>query len=69
MDGFPLILNCRFGSVGVGMLLESGEDLQNPSVQSDARHSSWGRRSGSWEIAPDVVAMNAAAAQNRSNNQ
>ncbi|KAI3959863.1 hypothetical protein MKW92_015198 [Papaver armeniacum] len=44
-------------------------DQQNPSVQSDARHSSWGRRSGSWEIAPDVAAMNAAAAQNRSNNQ
>ncbi|RZC64850.1 hypothetical protein C5167_008542 [Papaver somniferum] len=43
-------------------------DQQNPSVQSDARHSSWGRRSGSWEIAPDVAAMNAAAAQNRSNN-
>ncbi|KAI3945800.1 hypothetical protein MKW98_023074 [Papaver atlanticum] len=44
-------------------------DQQNPSVQSDALHSSWGRRSGSWEIAPDVAAMNATAAQNRSNNQ
>lgn len=27
-----------------------------PTIRSDARHSSWGRRSGSWEIAPDVVA-------------
>ncbi|OVA12951.1 zinc finger protein [Macleaya cordata] len=46
-----------------------GLDHQTPAVQSDTRHSSWGRRSGSWEISPDLVAMNAAAAQSRSNNQ
>ncbi|XP_077241398.1 protein S-acyltransferase 8-like [Tasmannia lanceolata] len=30
---------------------------QAPIVRSEARHSSWGRRSGSWEISPDILAM------------
>ncbi|KAG2665564.1 hypothetical protein I3760_15G012800 [Carya illinoinensis] len=34
-----------------------GSDHRAPTIQSDARdHSSWGRRSGSWEIAPEVFA-------------
>ncbi|KAF7812547.1 protein S-acyltransferase 8 [Senna tora] len=32
-----------------------GSDHRAPTIRSDARHSSWGRRSGSWEIAPDVL--------------
>lgn len=32
-----------------------GLDRRAPTVRSEARHSSWGR-SGSWEIAPDVLA-------------
>ncbi|KAI3952650.1 hypothetical protein MKX01_013612 [Papaver californicum] len=69
-DGFDI--RSRGSNVGRRDSSETADlslDQQNPSVQSDARHSSWGRRSGSWEIAPDVAAMNAAAAQSRSNNQ
>ena len=33
-----------------------GSDHRAPTIRADARHSSWGRRSGSWEIAPDVFA-------------
>ena len=33
-----------------------GSDHQAPTIRSDTGHSSWGRRSGSWEIAPDVLA-------------
>ncbi|KAM5562204.1 protein S-acyltransferase 8 [Rosa sericea] len=33
-----------------------GSDHRAPTIRADARHSSWGRRSGSWEIAPDVLA-------------
>ncbi|KAJ1438423.1 Palmitoyltransferase, DHHC domain [Sesbania bispinosa] len=32
-----------------------GSDRRAPTIRSDARHSSWGR-SGSWEIAPEVLA-------------
>ncbi|VVA29865.1 PREDICTED: S-acyltransferase [Prunus dulcis] len=32
-----------------------GSDHRAPTIRSDARHSSWGRRSGSWEIAPEVI--------------
>lgn len=32
-----------------------GSDHRAPTIRSDARHSSWGRRSGSWEIAPEVL--------------
>ncbi|XP_040998640.1 protein S-acyltransferase 8-like [Juglans microcarpa x Juglans regia] len=31
-----------------------GSDHRAPTIRSDARHSSWGRRSGSWEIAQEV---------------
>lgn len=38
-----------------------------PTVRSDIRHSSWGRRSGSWEIASDdVLAMNSTVTESRS---
>ncbi|KAL3845397.1 hypothetical protein ACJIZ3_002800 [Penstemon smallii] len=30
-----------------------GSDRRAPTVQSDTRHSSWGRRSGSWDIATE----------------
>lgn len=33
-----------------------GSDHRAPAIRADARHSSWGRRSGSWEIAQDVLA-------------
>lgn len=33
-----------------------GSDHRAPTIRADARHSSWGRRSGSWEIAQDVLA-------------
>lgn len=33
-----------------------GSDHRAPTIRSDARHSSWGRRSASWEIAPEVFA-------------
>ncbi|KAL0556096.1 hypothetical protein IC582_004604 [Cucumis melo] len=33
-----------------------GSDHRAPTIRSDARHSSWGRRSGSWDIASDVLA-------------
>ncbi|XP_024930284.3 protein S-acyltransferase 8 [Ziziphus jujuba] len=32
-----------------------GSDHRAPTIRSDARHSSWGRRSGSWEIAQEVL--------------
>lgn len=31
-----------------------GPDHRAPTIRSDARHSSWGRKSGSWEIAQEV---------------
>ncbi|KAI4346531.1 hypothetical protein L6164_007420 [Bauhinia variegata] len=33
-----------------------GSDHRAPTIRADARHSSWGRRSGSWDIAPEVLA-------------
>ncbi|KAB1201071.1 Protein S-acyltransferase 8 [Morella rubra] len=33
-----------------------GADHRVPTIRSDARHSSWGRRTESWEIAPEVFA-------------
>ncbi|KAG6578877.1 protein S-acyltransferase 8-like [Cucurbita moschata] len=33
-----------------------GSDHRAPTIRSDARHSSWGRRSGSWDIASEVLA-------------
>lgn len=43
-----------------------GSERKAPSLQSEARHSSWERRSGSWEIAPDVVGTNANVTESRS---
>nr|GMD88720.1 protein S-acyltransferase 8-like [Ipomoea batatas] len=43
-----------------------GSERKATSLQSDARHSSWERRSGSWEIAPDVVGTNANVTESRS---
>ncbi|KAK9130092.1 hypothetical protein Sjap_010579 [Stephania japonica] len=45
-----------------------GSDQQAPTARPGARHSSWGRRSGSWEISPDILGANAEVAQNKSNN-
>lgn len=33
-----------------------GSDHRAPTIRSEARHSSWGRRSGSWDIASEVLA-------------
>ncbi|CAI9754423.1 unnamed protein product [Fraxinus pennsylvanica] len=35
-----------------------GSDRRGPAVQPDTWHSSWGRSSGSWEIATEVVGTN-----------
>lgn len=40
-------------------------DIRAPTIRSDTRHSSRGRRSGSWEIAPDVLA-NSTVTESRS---
>lgn len=40
-----------------------GSDRRPPTGQLDTRHSSWERRSGSWEIAPEVVGMNSNVAE------
>lgn len=32
-----------------------GSDHRAPTIRSDARHSSWGRRSGSWDITSEVL--------------
>ncbi|KAK9165736.1 hypothetical protein Scep_000927 [Stephania cephalantha] len=45
-----------------------GSDQQLPTARPEARHSSWGRRSGSWEISPDILGANGEAAQNKSYN-
>lgn len=42
-----------------------GSDHRAPTIRSDTRHSSWGRRSGSWEIASDVLA-NSMVTESRS---
>jgi palmitoyltransferase ZDHHC9/14/18 len=36
--------------------LALSSDHRAPKIRSDTRHSSWGRRSGSWEIAPEILA-------------
>ncbi|KAJ6920284.1 protein S-acyltransferase 8-like [Populus alba x Populus x berolinensis] len=36
--------------------LALSSDQRAPTIRSDTRHSSWGRRSESWEIAPDILA-------------
>lgn len=42
-----------------------GSDRRAPTVQADTRHSSWGRRSESWEIAPEVLGMNSNITESR----
>ncbi|XVF29829.1 hypothetical protein REPUB_Repub16aG0004800 [Reevesia pubescens] len=42
-----------------------GSDHRAPTIRSETRHSSWGRRSGSWEIATDVLA-NSTVTESRS---
>ncbi|KAL5843685.1 hypothetical protein ACOSQ3_009677 [Xanthoceras sorbifolium] len=42
-----------------------GSDSRAPTIRSETRHSSWGRRSGSWEIAPEVLA-NSTVTESRS---
>ena len=42
-----------------------GSDHRAPTIRSDTRHSSRGRRSGSWEIASDVLA-NSTVTESRS---
>lgn len=44
-----------------------GSDRRAPTVQADTRHSSWGRRSESWEIAPEVFGMNSSSNEGRGN--
>ncbi|KAK3043908.1 hypothetical protein RJ639_000607 [Escallonia herrerae] len=43
-----------------------GSDRRPPPVHSETRHSSWGRRSGSWDIAPEVLGMNSNVTESRS---
>ncbi|KAK9271122.1 hypothetical protein L1049_026711 [Liquidambar formosana] len=43
-----------------------GSDRRAPTVRSDTQHSSWGRRSGSWDLAPEVFAMNSLVTESRS---
>ncbi|XP_009628288.1 protein S-acyltransferase 8-like [Nicotiana tomentosiformis] len=45
-----------------------GSDRRAPNVQSDTRHSSWGRRSGSWEIASEVLGTKTNVPESRSYN-
>ncbi|CAA2943393.1 protein S-acyltransferase 8-like [Olea europaea var. sylvestris] len=43
-----------------------GSDRRGPAVQPDTWHSSWGRSSGSWEIANEVVRTNSNVTESRS---
>lgn len=42
-----------------------GSDRRAPTVQAETRHSSRGRRSESWEIAPEVLGMNSNIVESR----
>ncbi|XP_059631542.1 protein S-acyltransferase 8 isoform X1 [Cornus florida] len=42
-----------------------GSDRRAPTIQSETRHSSLGRRSGSWEIAPEVLPSNSVVTESR----
>ncbi|MBA0797851.1 hypothetical protein Gohar_008508 [Gossypium harknessii] len=48
----------------VDAILDS--DHRAPTIRSETRHSSWGRRSGSWEIATDDVLSNSKVTESRS---
>lgn len=37
--------------------VDFGSDLRAPTIRSETRHSSWGRRSGSWDIATEVPSI------------
>ncbi|XP_039071378.1 protein S-acyltransferase 8-like [Hibiscus syriacus] len=41
-------------------------DHRSPTIRSETRHSSWGRRSGSWEIAANDVLANSKITESRS---
>lgn len=43
-----------------------GSDRRAPNVQADIRNSSWGRRSGSWEIASEVIGVKSNVTESRS---
>ncbi|KAE8659035.1 Protein S-acyltransferase 8 [Hibiscus syriacus] len=51
-------------TLDVDSILDS--DHRSPTIRSETRHSSWGRRSGSWEIAPDDVFANSKVTESRS---
>ncbi|XP_010250335.1 PREDICTED: protein S-acyltransferase 8-like isoform X1 [Nelumbo nucifera] len=42
-----------------------GSDPQAPVARPETRHSSWGRRSGSWEISPDILNMNSGVTEQK----
>ncbi|RWW01184.1 hypothetical protein BHE74_00048457 [Ensete ventricosum] len=50
-----------------GALSESelmvGSDTQVPVIRSDVKNSSWGRRSGSWDLSPGVLAAGSSATE------
>lgn len=57
----------------VGMEMKDGFD-PNPVEQgrppvAHPRRSSWGRKSGSWEITPDILAMSSEGGNNRVNGE
>ncbi|XP_034677147.1 protein S-acyltransferase 8-like [Vitis riparia] len=41
-------------------------DFRSLTIQAETRHPSWGRRSSSWEIAPEVLATNSRVTESRS---
>ncbi|KAK6940049.1 Palmitoyltransferase, DHHC domain [Dillenia turbinata] len=43
-----------------------GSETQTPATRSDIRHSSWGRRSGSWEIPSEILGPNSSVTESRS---
>ncbi|KAL6010338.1 hypothetical protein ACLOJK_000769 [Asimina triloba] len=45
--------------------LPTGLDLQAQVARLEGHHSSRGRRGGSWEILPEILAMNSAVTENR----
>ncbi|CAA2974981.1 S-acyltransferase 8-like [Olea europaea subsp. europaea] len=45
-----------------------GSDRRGPSVQPDTLHSSWGRSSGGWEIATEVVGTNSNVTEIKSSS-
>ncbi|KAK6938252.1 Palmitoyltransferase, DHHC domain [Dillenia turbinata] len=43
-----------------------GSETQTPAARSDIRHSSWERRSRSWEISPEIFGPNSLVTESRS---